>query len=293
MEYVSNLMDADADVAEWARRREGQGWQVLSVADHFYSATRPFPHVWVSAAAIASATTHVTVTTAFVNNLLRSPVEVAQAALMMQSVSHGRFELGLGAGWLREEVVAAGMTFPEAADRAGAFVEATTIIRSLLHTGAAQLDGKYYTVDARGLGPLSNKPPRLVGSVGGPRTVREVTPLLDRVEIKASSHSTRGGALDFAAMATIPDSHLADMVARVRDVRPDIEIGMFVFCNAGTDARTKQLHEALKGSLYGRFFGPVAHLAEGLAWLEDQGVSRTQISPLDDATFDALAPLLF
>ena len=293
MEYVSNLMDADANVAEWARRREAQGWQVLSVADHFYSAHRPFPHVWVTAAAIAAATTHVTVTTAFVNNLLRSPVEVAQAALMMQSVSHGRFELGLGAGWLREEVVAAGMNYPDASDRAGAFIESMTIVRSLLHTGAAQLDGRYYQVDVRGLGPLTDTPPRLVGSVGGPRTVREVTPLLDRVEIKASSASTRGGTLDLAAMAMIRDSHLGDMVAHVRAVRPDIEIGMFVLCNAGTDTRTQQLHDAMQGSLYGRFFGPVEHVAEGLSWLADQGISRAQISPFDTTTFDALAPLLF
>ncbi len=293
MEYVSNLMDADADVAEWARRREAQGWQVLSVADHFYSANRAFPHVWVTAAAIAAATTHATVTTAFVNNLLRSPVEVAQAALMMQSVSHGRFELGLGAGWLREEIVAAGLNYPAAVDRAGAFIESMSIVRTLLHTGAAQVDGRYYQVDLRGLGPLSDTPPRLVGSVGGPRTVREVTPLLDRVEIKASSASTRGGALDVAALAAVPDTHLAEMVARVRAVRPDIEIGMFVLCNVGTDVRTQQLRDALEGSLYGRFFGTVEHVAEGLAWLADQGISRAQISPFDNTTFDTLAPLLF
>jgi alkanesulfonate monooxygenase SsuD/methylene tetrahydromethanopterin reductase-like flavin-dependent oxidoreductase (luciferase family) len=293
MEYVSNLMAADADVAAWARRREAQGWQVLSVADHFFTSHRPFPHVWVTAAAIAAATEHVTVTTAFVNNLLRSPVEVAQAALMMQSISHGRFELGLGAGWLREEVVAAGLPFPAAADRAGAFIEAMAIVRSLLHTGAAQLDGRYYQVDIAGLGPLTDIPPRLVGSVGGPRTVREVTPLLDRVEIKASSHSTRGGTLDIRALATIPDAHLAEMVARVRAIRPDIDIGMFVLCNVGDDSRTRHLHDALEGSLYGRFFGPVEHVADGLAWLADQGISRAQISPFDDTTFDHLAPLLF
>ena len=39
----------------------------------------------------------------FANNLLRSPVEFAQAALTLQRASDGRFEAGLGAGWSREE----------------------------------------------------------------------------------------------------------------------------------------------------------------------------------------------
>jgi len=122
VEYVVNLMRVDDEPGEWARRREGQGWHLLSVADHF-RLTSPFPHVWVSAAAMAAATTTVGITTAFVNNLLRSPVEVAQAALQMQRVSGGRFELGLGAGWAEDEVLGAGLRYPEPRDRAGAFVK--------------------------------------------------------------------------------------------------------------------------------------------------------------------------
>ena len=82
MEYVTNLMDVSVDPGEWGRQREDEGWHVLSVADHFYTDHRPFPHVWVAATAIASATSQVKITTSFVNNLLRSPVEVAQAALL-------------------------------------------------------------------------------------------------------------------------------------------------------------------------------------------------------------------
>ena len=74
-------MDVTVKPGEWARQREDEGWHVLSVADHFYTDHRPFPHVWVATTAIASATTRVKVTTSFVNNLLRSPIEVAQAAL--------------------------------------------------------------------------------------------------------------------------------------------------------------------------------------------------------------------
>ena len=70
MEYVINLMDVDANPSEWARQREDEGWHVLSVADHLYTGTRPFPHVWVAISSIATSTSHVKITTSFVNNLL-------------------------------------------------------------------------------------------------------------------------------------------------------------------------------------------------------------------------------
>ncbi len=293
MDYVTNLMDVGIEPGEWARRREGQGWQVLSVADHFFTATRPFPHVWVTAAAMAAATERVTITTAFVNNLFRSPVEVAQAALQMQNVAGGRFELGLGAGWFKAEMDGSSMVYPEARDRAGAFIEAVQIVRELLHTGACTFSGDYYDMDVPIVGPITDNPPALVGSVGGPRTVRHVTPHLDRVEIKASSASTRSGALDLGVMADIPDQHLIDMIARVRDVNPEIEIGMFVLCNAAEDDFTRGLQDTMGSNLYSRFFGPPAHVVEGLAWLAELGITRAQLSPFDDSSLDRLAPLLF
>jgi len=291
VEFTVNLMEAEADVAQWSRRRESQGWHQLSVADHFFT-QRPFPHVWVTAATMAAATTTVAITTAFVNNLFRSPVEVAQAALMLQHTSGGRFELGLGAGWARDEAVKSGLAYPEPRDRAGAFAESAEIIASLLGTGACTLSGDYYTVDVDTLGPLSDTTVPLVCAVGGPRTIREVTPHADRVELKAASPATRGGALDMAALAAIDDQHIIDLIARVRSVDPAIGIGMFVLCNVGDDERTRQIAAMMGDAGYGRFFGDVAKVADGIAWLESIGVSRAQLSPFDDTSLDRLAPAL-
>lgn len=293
MRYVANLMDAALDPVAWARQRESQGWDILSVADHFFTPTRTFPHTWVTASAVAMATHRVTVTTAFVNNLFRNPVEVAQAALMMQRISGGRFELGLGAGWAKDEILAAGMTYPEPRDRAGAFIESVQIVKSLLQTHKCAFSGRYYNVDVANIGPVCPVPPPLVCSVGGHRTIREVTPHADRVEIKASSPSTRQGAVDLAAMAEIPDEHLIDLIAQVRAIKPEIEIGMFVFCNVGDDERTKELSRVMGDRLYSRFYGPPEKVAEGFAWLGEVGISRCQVSAIDDASLDRLAPVLF
>lgn len=292
MEYVTNLMDVSVRPGEWAIQRESEGWHVLSVADHFYTDHRAFPHVWVAASAMASATTDVTITTSFVNNLFRSPIEVAQAALLLQKVSEGRFELGVGAGWAEGEILDAGMVYPPPRDRAGMYAEAIQIIRSLITEGTCSFDGEYYNIDTKSVGPLDIPAPKLIGSVGGPRTVREVTPHVDRVEIKASSASTRGGRLDLNVMAEIPEEHLSSMIKRIRAINPEIQLGMFVLCNAGTDSFTNDLELKMGDNLYSRFFGSPEKVADGLGWLAEQGISRAQLSPFDDSSLDRLAPLL-
>ena len=292
MEYVTNLMDVSVRPGEWAIQRESEGWHVLSVADHFYTDHRAFPHVWVAASAMASATTDVTITTSFVNNLFRSPIEVAQAALLLQKVSEGRFELGVGAGWAEGEILDAGMVYPAPRDRAGMYAEAIQIIRSLITEGTCSFDGEYYNIDTKSVGPLDIPAPKLIGSVGGPRTVREVTPHVDRVEIKASSASTRGGRLDLNVMAEIPEEHLSSMIKRIRAINPEIQLGMFVLCNAGTDSFTNDLELKMGDNLYSRFFGSPEKVADGLGWLAEQGISRAQLSPFDDSSLDRLAPLL-
>ena len=200
----------------------------------------------------------------FVNNLFRSPIEVAQAALLLQKVSSGRFELGVGAGWAEGELLDAGMIYPPPRDRAGMYAESIQIIRSLITDGTCAFKGQYYQVDTRSVGPLDIPAPKLIGSVGGPRTVREVTPHVDRVEIKASSASTRGGKLDLEVMAQIPEEHLFLMIERVRNINPDIELGMFVLCNAGSDSFTRDLELKMGENLYGRFFGSPEKVADGL-----------------------------
>jgi alkanesulfonate monooxygenase SsuD/methylene tetrahydromethanopterin reductase-like flavin-dependent oxidoreductase (luciferase family) len=96
--------------------------------------------------------------------------------------------------------------------------EAIVIARELLRTGTARFEGQYYNVDVPGIGPLCDPPPPLVASLGGPRTIREIAPLVDRVEIKAAGPATRAGALDLAALATVTHDHLRRLVERVRAV---------------------------------------------------------------------------
>ena len=143
MELFANLNDATPDPAGWARAREAEGWHGVACADHFFSvgrSVRAFPHVWASLGAMAAATSRVRLQPAFGNNLLRSPVELAQAVLMVHAQSGGRAEAGVGAGWSKVEVDAVGLPFPEGAVRARMLREAILIVRDLVQTGVCRFE---------------------------------------------------------------------------------------------------------------------------------------------------------
>jgi alkanesulfonate monooxygenase SsuD/methylene tetrahydromethanopterin reductase-like flavin-dependent oxidoreductase (luciferase family) len=295
VEYIANFMSAAVDPMAWAREREAEGWQVLGCADHFWSSTRPFPHCWVTLGAMAVVTERCQLTTSFANNLFRSPVEFALASMQMQTVSNGRFEAGLGAGWTKDECLGAGVVYPEPRDRAGRLIEAVQIVRQLFDTGKASFRGQYYDIEVP---PLTMLPPGmaappLVASVGGARTMKGCMPYLDRVEIKLSSNTSRGGALDFPGFRDITSEKLHDMVASVRALDEQIPISVFILCSCGDDPRTTAVHDLLDGSFYGGFFGPAEQVAESMQRLAEAGVDRVQVSPFSDESFPRLAEHLF
>ena len=294
MEFIANLMDAELDPIEWARLREGEGWQVLGCADHFFSPTKTYPHVWVTLAAMATATTGAKLTTSFANNLFRSPVEFAQASLQMQRISGGRFEAGLGAGWEKAEALGADIDYPEPAVRAERYIEAAHIVRQFFDTGACRFTGKHYDIDVPRLGPVPPEgPPPLVVSLGGPRTIRNIAPIADRVEVKLISQITRDGSMNLPAMASVPESHLADLVKQIRAVNPTVPLSVFVLCSAGNDERTKGVESLLGDSFLGGFYGAPGKVAASMMRLAEFGIDRIEVSPFTEGSFAALAKELF
>jgi alkanesulfonate monooxygenase SsuD/methylene tetrahydromethanopterin reductase-like flavin-dependent oxidoreductase (luciferase family) len=130
MQFFPNYNAARAErPADWARAREAEGWHGLAASDHFVTLGLAYPHLWVALTEMACATRAIPITSSFANNLFRSPVEFAQASLSLNRAASGRFEAGLGAGWVEDEIVRIGWRFPE---RAGQH-RGVQIVRELLH----------------------------------------------------------------------------------------------------------------------------------------------------------------
>ncbi len=296
MEYFVNLPgNRFQDPGAWAAEMEQLGWHGICASDHFWVSDHAYPHVFVAATQMACATSRVLITTSFCNNLFRSPVEFAQAALSLQQASHGRFEAGLGAGWAEAEIDAIGMEYPDGPTRMSRYIEAMAIVRELINTGQCQFSGEHYQVDISGdnrLGPTVGSPPPLVGSVGGPRGSREISPLVDRIEVKASARSTRGGQIDLAVMATVTEDEVKRNIDRVREVNSDIPIGIFLLTAAGDSDVVTGMKAMMGNGFLGNFMGHPEDVAQALESLQSLGISRVQLTEFAPGSHSVLAPCL-
>ncbi len=279
----------------WAAAREAEGWHGVCASDHLWVGTTRYPHVFVAATQMACATRIIRITTSFCNNLFRSPVEFAQAALAIADASEGRFEAGLGAGWSRDEIDAMGGVYPDGPGRVGRYIEALTIVRALLRTGQCTFHGRYYNVNIQGdrqLAPLAALPPPLIAAAGGPIALKGVTPLVDRVEIKANSRSTRVGHLDFPIMASVTEDEIREQVARVHVVNPTMPLSIFILVAVGQNPTVNAMKSALGDGYLARFMGNPGQVAGHLRALGDLGIDRVQLTELVPESHRLLAPHL-
>src|SRR6267154_4218532 len=81
--------------------------------------------------AAASATRTLRVRSLVLDNDYRHPVMLAKEAATLDLLSNGRFELGIGAGWLRSEYEQAGLAFESAGVRVSRLEEAIHVLKGL------------------------------------------------------------------------------------------------------------------------------------------------------------------
>lgn len=103
---------SQSQIADAARQAEDLGFDVLNVPDHL-GAPAPFPTL----TAVAAATGTLRIGTFVLNAGFYKPALLARDATALRDLSGGRFDLGLGAGYVREEFEAAELPFPSARDR--------------------------------------------------------------------------------------------------------------------------------------------------------------------------------
>jgi len=155
--------------AERARRVEQLGYSMLVVPDHFRDHLAPVPAL----VAAALATTRLRVGSLVFSNDFRHPAVLAKEAATIDVLSGGRFELGLGAGWLREEYDQTGIRFDAPGTRVERLEEAVTIIKRLLAGERVTFAGRHYTIaDLEGRPtPVQRPHPPIAIGGGGRRTL--------------------------------------------------------------------------------------------------------------------------
>jgi probable F420-dependent oxidoreductase len=125
------------------------------VPDYFGDQYAPL----IALASAASATTRLRLGTMVLANDFRHPALLAKEIATLNALSGGRVEIGIGAGWLRNEYEAAGMTYASAGTRIARLEEALTIMRGLWSGESVTFNGAHYQVNGLRCVPLPAQRP--------------------------------------------------------------------------------------------------------------------------------------
>lgn len=225
-----------ASASEWAeaaRRAEAFGYDILLIPDHFSDVFAAGPAL----TAAALATTTLRVGTAVYDNDFRHPVVLAKETATLDVLSDGRVEVGIGAGWYRNEYDQAGIPFDPAGVRVARMEEAVHVIKGLWADGSFTYEGEHYRIN--GLDgqpkPLQHPHPPIMIGAGGRRLLSFAAREANSVGIIAQA--TPAGKLDTAGDT---ESLLAEKVGWVREAAGErfdrLELSMLIWNVAVTDA---------------------------------------------------------
>jgi probable F420-dependent oxidoreductase len=181
-----------ADWAAQARKAEDLGYSALLMPDHFGDQLAPVPAL----AAAASTTESLRIGALVFDNDYRHPLMLAKEAATLDVLSEGRFELSLGAGWMRTDYEQSGIPYDRPGVRVDRFEEAVQIITGLLASDEPfSFKGEHYTITDHLLLPRPvqrPRPPLIIGG-GGKRVLTIAGRYADIVSINVDLREGLGG----------------------------------------------------------------------------------------------------
>jgi len=163
-------------VVDVARECERLGFDSVWVSDHivfdlskYGGSSDPIGSLepLETLAVLANATSRVRLGTMVLCNEFRHPVQLARSAAAIDLASHGRLELGIGAGWYEDEFEGAGIEFPPAGVRLDKLGEAVEVLKAAFTGDPVTYTGKHYKVSGLVVRPRPAQDPRPTIWVGG------------------------------------------------------------------------------------------------------------------------------
>lgn len=167
---------------ETALKIEKLGYDSVWLYDHFHTVPdaklEATFEVWTATAALAEATATIRLGQMCGCNIYRPPTLLAKMASVIDVISNGRLDFGLGAGWYQHECEAYGYPFERPAVRIGQLDEAVQIIEGMWTQDHFQFEGKYYTVGHGEVKNYRGQSETLLGAINHPKPVQSPRPLL-------------------------------------------------------------------------------------------------------------------
>ena len=171
------------DLLAVALRSEALGFDAFFRSDHYLAMGGadtdfglPGPSdAWITLAGLARDTSSIRLGTLVTSATFRHPGVLAISVANVDQMSGGRVELGLGAGWYREEHEAYGLPFPDVAERFDRLAEQLEVVTGLWQTRPGErfdFAGQHVVLhDSPALPkPVQQPVPIIVGGAGRRRT---------------------------------------------------------------------------------------------------------------------------
>ncbi len=173
-------------VARQAAEADRSGFDTVMVMDHFYQLPglgQPgdaMIECYTLLSALAQHTTTVRLSALVTGNTYRNPTLLAKTVTALDVVSHGRAQLGIGAGWYELEHDALGYEFGTFTERFQRLEESLQIILGMLAGERPTRHGRWYHVqDALNVPPPVSRIPIMIGGSGERKTLRMVAQYAD------------------------------------------------------------------------------------------------------------------
>ncbi|MCV7150807.1 LLM class F420-dependent oxidoreductase [Mycolicibacterium pyrenivorans] len=188
-----------------ARRAEDLGFDVMHVPDHL-GGPAPFPVMTT----IAMATSRLRVGTFVINSAFYRPALLARDVAALRDLTEGRFDLGLGTGYVKEEFDAAGIPFPSAGERVDHLRATTEYMAEHLPDVPIMIAGNGDRVLR-----IAARSADIIGLTGGDRAATaDGDPLADRIAYVREAAGERFDALELNIAVTampVDDSAMPDL----------------------------------------------------------------------------------
>jgi probable F420-dependent oxidoreductase len=286
-----------ARAAEQARRAERLGFDSVWISDHLvYSFGRygapPDPvaalEPMTALAGIAAVTERMRVGSLVLCAPFRHPAIVAKMATTIDRLSDGRFDLGIGAGWLREEFDAFGYDFGTVGERFARLETTLRVLLELFRDEPVTLEAGDVRLDGARLLPRpvqEPRPPIWLGAKGGDRALGLAARLADgwntvwRWDLGAYAARSEAAGRACEAVGRDPGSlrrsvGLYSLVGETeRDVAALLDEGRRTFPG---DAMREETIETWRGDTLS---GTPDEIVERVVAFEDLGVEELIISP--------------
>lgn len=207
-------------IVRFAQEAERMGYDTAYLSDHFILGSHPQGmatprlEVLTAIAGLAAITKEIRFGELVLCNSFRNPALLAKIGATIDVISSGRFELGIGAGWNRQEYQAYGYPFPKHRIRLEQLSEGVEVIKRMWTENSPSFDGKHFKIKDAFCEPKPIQKPRPRITVGG-----SGDKILRVVAMQADQCNFGGNTIDwYQNRLKVLRDHCEDVGRRYEDV---------------------------------------------------------------------------